>query len=236
MRGEWITLQVDDGTEMRAWVEWPVGEGTHAGILVLQDAYGVGEHIRDVAGRFAAEGYTALAPELFHRTAPGFEGTPDQLQDAMDHIRAMTVDGQAADLEAAQTWLAGQPSVDEGRTAAVGFCMGGRAAFLANAVTPLAASISYYGGGIAEGLLDRAPQLSGPQLLFWAGQDARILPEHVRAVEDALRAAEKRYASVVFSQAQHSFFNEPMGRYDPDAARQSWALALQFLRSYVLER
>jgi dienelactone hydrolase len=72
--------------------------------------------------------------------------------------------------------------------------------------------------------------------LFWAGQDQRILPEHVRAVEDALRAADKRYASVVFSQAQHSFFNEPMGRYDADAAAQSWALALEFLRSYVLEK
>jgi carboxymethylenebutenolidase len=236
MRGEWITLEVDDGTEMRAWVEWPVDEGARAGILVLQDAFGVSAHIRDVAARFAAEGYTALAPELFHRTAPGFEGTPGRLQDALDHIRAMTVDGQAADLQAAQSWLASRPSIEPQRTAAVGFCMGGRAAFLANAVTPLAASISYYGGGIAEGLLDRAPQLSGPQLLFWAGQDARILPEHVRAVEDTLRAAEKRYASVVFSQAQHSFFNEPMGRYDPDAARQSWALVLDFLRSYVLEK
>jgi carboxymethylenebutenolidase len=236
MSGEWITIEVDDGTDMRAWVEWPAGEGTGAGILVLQDAFGVSAHIRDVAGRFAEEGYTVLAPELFHRTAPGFAGTPDKLQEAMGHIGAMTVEGQAADLQAAQAWLAGRASVDEARTAAVGFCMGGRAAFLANAATPLAASISYYGGGIAEGLLDRTPQLSGPQLLFWAGQDARILPEHVRAVEDALRAAGKRYASVVFSQAQHSFFHEPMGRYDPDAARQSWALALEFLRSYVLER
>ena len=235
MSGGWVMLEVDDGTEMRAWVERPGGDDTRAGILVLQDAFGVSEHIRDVAGRFAEAGYTALAPELFHRTALGFEGTPDQLQEAMGHIRALTVEGQAADLRAAHAWLAGQASVDAERTAAVGYCMGGRAAFLANAVTPLAASISYYGGGIAEGLLDRARDLSGPQLLFWAGQDARILPEHVRAVEDALRAGGKRYASVVFSQAEHSFFNEPMGRYDADAARQSWALTLEFLRSYVLE-
>jgi carboxymethylenebutenolidase len=238
MNGEWITLEVDDGTGMRAWVEHPQagGGGTRAGILVLQDAFGVGEHIRDVAGRFAAQGYTALAPELFHRTAPGFDGTADKLPEALENIRAMTVEGQSADLRAAHAWLAGHADVDAARTAAVGYCMGGRAAFLANSVVPLAASISYYGGGIAEGLLDRAADLSGPQLLFWAGQDQRIMPEHVRAVEDALRAAEKRYASVVFSQAQHSFFNEPMGRYDADAAAQSWALALEFLRSYVLAR
>jgi carboxymethylenebutenolidase len=236
MNGEWIALRVDDGTRMRAWVEHPEGGDTGAGILVLQDVLGVGEHMREVTGRFAGQGYTALAPELFHRTAPGFEGGPDRIQEALEHIRAMTVEGQSADLRAAHSWLTSRPRVDPGRVAAVGYCMGGRAAFLANTVTPLAASISYYGGGIAEGLLDRVPDLSGPQLLFWAGQDQRILPEHVRAVEDALRGAGKRYASVVFSQAQHSFFNEPMGRYDADAAAQSWALALEFLQSYVLNR
>jgi carboxymethylenebutenolidase len=236
MSGAWMTLAVDDGTEMRAWVARPGGSGAGPGILVLQDALGVSGHIREVAHRFAAEGYTAVAPELFHRTAPGFEGTPARMQEVMEHIRALTVEGLTADVRAAHAWLASRSTVDATRTAAVGFCMGGRAAFLANAMTPLAASVSYYGGGIAEGLLDRVPELSGPQLLFWAGKDARILPEHVRAVEDALRAADKRYASVVFSQAQHSFFNQPMGRYDPHAAAQSWALSLAFLRSYVVER
>ncbi len=236
MSGGWITVEVGDGTSMRAWAAHPDGEGTGSGILILQDAFGVGEHIRDVARRFADEGYTALAPELFHRTAPGFDASPDQMEEVMGHIRALTLDGQAADLRAAQSWLSAQPGVDPTRTAAVGYCMGGRAAFLANAVTPLAASISYYGGGIAEGLLDRAPDLSGPQLLLWAGKDQRILPEHVRAVEDALREADQRYASLVFSQAQHSFFHDSLARYDADAAKQSWALGLEFLRSYVIRR
>jgi len=233
MSGAWITLKVDDGTSMRAWAAHPGGNANRSGILVLQDAFGVGGHIRDVAERFSARGYTALAPELFHRTAPGFDGSPDQMEEVMGHVRALTLDGLAADLRASQAWLAARSDVDAGRTAAIGFCMGGRAAFLANAETPLAASISYYGGGIAESLLDRVPSLSGPQLLFWAGRDQRIMPEHVRAVEDALREADKRYASVVFSQAHHSFFNETVGRYDPDAAGQSWALALAFLESYV---
>jgi len=174
------------------------------------------------------------SPELFHRTGHGFEGSPEKIPDALERIRALTPGGQAADLRAAFARLADEPSVDPERIAAVGYCMGGRAAFLANAVVPLAASISYYGGGIAEGLLDRVAALSGPQLLFWAGQDQRILPEHVRAVEDALREGGKRYANVVFSQAQHSFFNDPVGRYDAPAATQSWALAMAFLGSYVL--
>jgi carboxymethylenebutenolidase len=234
MDGEWVHLEVEDGTTMRAWLVRPKGGESGAAMLVLHDALGVSPHIREVAARFASEGYTALAPELFHRTGHGFEGSPGKIPDATERIRALTPEGQAADVRAAFARLADEPSVDPERVAAVGYCMGGRAAFLANAVVPLAASISYYGGGIAEGLLDRVADLSGPQLLFWAGQDQRILSEHVRAVEDALRKAGKRYASVVFSQAQHSFFNEPMGRYDAPAATQSWALAMAFLGSYVL--
>ena len=100
MNGEWITLEVSDGTEMRAWVEHPEpAEATETwpGILVLQDAQGLGSHIREVAARFAAQGYTALTPELFHRTGAGFEGGPADIQQALDHIRAMTVDGQATE-------------------------------------------------------------------------------------------------------------------------------------------
>jgi len=234
MDGEWVHLEVEDGTTLRAWLARPKGRGAGAAMLVLHDALGVSPHIREVTERFAAEGYTALAPELFHRTGHGFEGSPEKIPDALERIRALTPEGQAADLRASFTRLTDEPSVEETRIAAVGYCMGGRAAFLANTVLPLAASISYYGGGIAEGLLDRVADLSGPQLLFWAGQDQRILPKHVRTVEDALREAGKRYASVVFSQAQHSFFNEPMGRYDAPAATQSWALAVAFLGSYVL--
>jgi len=234
MDGEWVHLEVEDGTTMRAWLARPKEGDSGAAMLVLHDALGVSPHIREVTERFAAAGYTALAPELFHRTGRAFEGSPDKMPDAMAHIRALTPEGQTADLHAAFARLVDEASVNPERIAAVGYCMGGRAAFLANAVVPLAASISYYGGGIAEGLLDRVADLSGPQLLFWAGQDPRILPEHVRAVEDALREGGKRYASVVFSQAQHSFFNEPMGRYDAQAATQSWALAMAFLGSYVL--
>ena len=114
--------------------------------------------------------------------------------------------------------------------------MGGRCAFLANATLPLAASVSYYGGNIAPALLHRVPTLSGPQLLFWAGKDERILPEHYRAVEDSLRAAGKRYASVVFSHADHGFFSDERPVYDARAAAESWELTLAFLRDYVIDK
>lgn len=231
----YVELEVDDGSRMRAYVARPGGPGPHPGILVFQEAFGVNDHIRDVANRFVAQGFVALAPELFHRTAPGFEGRYDDMETVFGHIRALTVEGQVADVRAAHAWLAAQEVVDPDRVAAVGYCMGGRAAYLANASAPLAAGISYYGGGIAPELLDRVPALHGPQLLFWAGQDRRILPEHYRSVEDALRAAGKRYASVVYSQAQHGFFSDQRSSYDGPAARESWALVLTFLQDYVVE-
>ncbi|MBX6365552.1 MAG: dienelactone hydrolase family protein [Gemmatimonadetes bacterium] len=229
----YVELEVEDGTTMRAFVARPEAPPPRPGILVLQAAFGVNAHIRDVAGRFAAEGFVAVAPELFHRTAPGFDGRYDDIPSALAHVRALTLDGLTADLRAAFEWLRGQDTVREDAIAAVGFCMGGRAAFLANATLPLAASVSYYGGGIAPALLERAGALSGPQLLFWGGADAGIPPEQYRAVEDALRGAGMRYVSVVFSQAGHSFFSDAQAAYDPEAARESWALARAFLRDYV---
>jgi carboxymethylenebutenolidase len=223
-----VTLEVPDGTSMQAFLARPDVPGRHPGLILLQEAFGVDRHIRDMAARFAGEGYVVIAPELFHRTAPGFEGDYGNFPAVMPHIQALTPGGLAADLRAAFELLAGDEGVEATRIAALGYCMGGRAAFLANATLPLAAAVSYYGGGISD-MLDRVPDLSGPQLLLWAGRDARIRPEHVHAVEDALRTADQPFASVLFSHSQHGFFNDQGPRYDPIAAREAWALTIQFL-------
>ncbi|MGC1493861.1 MAG: dienelactone hydrolase family protein, partial [Candidatus Acidiferrum sp.] len=81
--GEYVQLSVNDGTTMRAWTAWPKEEGPHPGLLVFQEAFGVNAHIRDVAGRFAREGFVTVAPELFHRTGPGFEGRYDDFPGVM---------------------------------------------------------------------------------------------------------------------------------------------------------
>ena len=227
---EYVQLQVEEGSEMRAFVARPDGTGPHAGLLVLQEALGVNDQIRRVAERWAAEGYVAVAPDLFHRSAPGFETSVMDMAVLMPLIRSVSTEGLEADVRAAHAWLAAQPDVDSARIAAVGFCMGGRAAYVANSVLPLAASIAYYGGYIAPALLDRAARLHGPQLYFWGGKDTNIPPEQHRAVVDATRAAGKRFVDVEFSEANHGFFNDQIpGRHDPAAAAQSWALSVAFL-------
>lgn len=222
-----VTLSVSDGTEMNAYVARPSSSGQHPGMLVFQDAFGLNASNRTIADRYAEHGFVAIAPDLFHRTAPNFEASYDNIDVAMPHIRALTNDGLTADARASFDWLSARADVPSTRIAAVGFCMGGRTAFLANSALPLAASISYYGGGIATGLLDRAPQLHGPQLFFWGGKDKGIPPEQRHAVSDAVTAAGKRFVSVEFSAADHGFATEH--RHEPASARESWALALAFL-------
>ncbi|AHG92298.1 dienelactone hydrolase (plasmid) [Gemmatirosa kalamazoonensis] len=233
-RSEYVDLKVDDGTEMRAFVVHPDGAGPHPGLLLFQEALGVNSQIRGVAERWARQGFVTIAPEMFHRTAPGFEADVLDMTVLMPLLKALTPDGMVADARAAHTWLVARSDVDASRVAAAGFCMGGRAAYLANAELPLAASISYYGGSIAPALLDRAARLHGAQLFFWAGNDQGIPPEQHRAVTDAVRAAGKAFVDVEFSGVNHGFFNEQIpGRHDPAAAAQSWALSVAFLEQTV---
>lgn len=231
-----LSLSVSDGTSMGAFLARPETGGLHPGILVFQEAFGVNHHIREVTARCAREGYIALAPELFHRTGAGFESGYGDFQAVMPHVRALTDAGLEADVRAAYDALAAQPGIDAGKIACIGFCMGGRASFLADSVLPLAAAISYYGGGIGPsqmgpGLLGRAGSLHAPILMFWGGLDKHILPEQHRAVADALRAAGKPYINVEFSDADHGFNCDGRPAYNAAAAKQAWGLSLDFLKT-----
>src|ERR1700685_1286419 len=89
-----ITLAVDDRTLMNDYVAGAAEEGKFPGMLVLQEAFGLNAHIRDITERIAREGWVAIAPELFHRTGPGFEGRYDDFPAAMPHLQALTEAGQ----------------------------------------------------------------------------------------------------------------------------------------------
>jgi carboxymethylenebutenolidase len=225
-------LKVANAPAMLAYVAQPEGDGPHPGLILFQEAFGVNAHIRDVTERFAREGYVAIAPELFHRTAPpGFEPTYGDRDAIAPHFQAITIDGLEADIRATHDWLRSNAQVKADEISCVGFCMGGRATFLANSIVPLRKAVSFYGGGIAQGLLDRAAKQFAPLLLFWGGLDQHITLEHRHTVADALTAARKDFINVEFSRADHGFFCDARSAYNPTAARQAWALMLEFLRS-----
>jgi carboxymethylenebutenolidase len=228
VQNEWLTLSADDGTSLRAFVARPDGRPAR-GLLLFQEAFGVNAHIRDVAGRFAAEGFLVISPELFHRTAPAFECAYSDFALAAPHLQAITEQGLDADVRAAYTWISGEGV--GGNCAAVGYCLGGRVAFVANSALPLKAAASYYGGRIPP-LLQRASKLSGPMLFFWGGQDHHIPETDRQAVVSGVRDAGKVFVNVIFSDADHGFFCDARRSYHPAAAAQAWSLTQTFLDTY----
>jgi len=221
---EKVELAVADGTRMAGYVARPKQAAAHSGLLVFQEAFGVNHHIRDVAERFAALGYVAIAPELFHRTAPpGFEASYADFPAVIEHYQAVTAE---ADVRSAYEWLRSNPRAKASEISCVGFCLGGRILFIANSTVPLRAAVSFYGGGIAPGLLDGASKFEAPSLLFvWGGLDKHITLEQRRAVIEVLSAHQKIYVNTEFSRADHGFFCEP------HSAGQARVLTLEFLRS-----
>jgi carboxymethylenebutenolidase len=241
IQSEFVTTKVSDGTSMRLYVARPAGAAAARGLLVMQEAFGVNAHIRDITERFAREGFLAVAPELFHRTGSGFEGRYDDFSSAMPHLRELRDPAMEADFRAAYDWLRANGVAGGSPIAAVGFCMGGRAAVLAALTLPLECAVSFYGGGIAPnpmnpGLLNRIKDLKAPVLLFWGGRDQHITSDQMRAAVDALTAAGKNYVNVKFSEADHGFFCDARASYNPVAAAQAWPLTLAFLNTYTAAR
>jgi carboxymethylenebutenolidase len=228
MQTAWVDLEADDRSSFRAYVARPDKPATR-GLLLFQEAFGVNAHIRDVAERFAAQGFLAIAPELFHRTTPGFECAYSEFAKAAPHLGAITEAGLDADVRAAYKWLGGEGVEDN--TAAVGYCLGGRVSFVANSAVPLKAAVSYYGGRIPT-VLHRAPALTGPMLFFWGGLDHHIPEDQRRSVISGVRQAGKTFVDVEFSHADHGFFCDARPSYIAEAAAQSFSLTLTFLNAY----
>jgi carboxymethylenebutenolidase len=229
---EWVSIEVGDGTKMEAYVARPAGDGPHPGLLVIQEIFGVNAHIRDIAERFAREGYVALAPDVFHRFKPRYEGTYDDVPASIALTSNLTPEGLMADLVAAQAHLRASPRTGGKKVGAIGYCMGGRLAFVTNAVTPLDAAVSYYGGGTQQHL-DLADKQHGPMLFFWAGKDGYIPVEAHRAVIDAVRAAGKTFVDCEFANVDHGFFCDARSSYDASASAQAWPLTLAFLATHL---
>jgi carboxymethylenebutenolidase len=226
-----VSLKVSDGTEMRAYVSMPEGKGPFPGVIVFQEAFGVNPHMRDVTDRIAKEGYVAIAPELFHHSAPaGAEFPYGDFAPIMPHFQAITVEGLSADVTACYDWLKEQPEVIHSKLGTIGFCLGGRVSFLANTLLPFSACISYYGGS-THLLADKANDIHAPHLFFWGGLDKHILPEHVETVIDAMKKAEKPFINVVISYADHAFNCNDRPAYNPDAAKEAWAMSMAFFKN-----
>ena len=203
------------------------------GVVVIMEAFGLNAFVKGVCERFARAGYMALAPDIYHGDTFEYadrDRAIARVNDVDDDV-AMREVGTALDTLVAQ-------GARDGRLAVIGFCMGGRLAFLANAVhgTRLAASVSFYGGGIAptvprgkrKSLIDRMGDLSAPQLLIYGGRDASIASDEHARIAKALSDANKRYTLAVLPDSPHAFATFDRESYHAAAAEAAWRIAFAF--------
>lgn len=237
MSAETITLATADGP-MPAYVAEPDGPPL-GGVVVVQEAYGVNDHIEDVTRRFARAGWRAVAPALFHRQGGSPTVPYGDISAVMPYLGALSYEGLMVDLDATLAFLAngGQPVA---RTGIVGFCMGGSVATFAAAARPLGAAVSFYGGGLTRGrfggppLLEVAPRLQTPWLGLFGELDHGIPAEEVEAMRSAAKDAPAETEIVRYPDADHGFHCD--GRpevYNAAAARDAWARTLTWLETHI---
>lgn len=186
MTSQWIPVPSADGRAFDAYLSLPpTGQGP--GLLLIQEIFGVNEHIQAVADQYAADGFVVIAPDVFWRqeqrlslgyTAEGFEK-------GLALLAGLDVDLAGADLQRTVATLRENPAC-VGPVGSVGFCMGGMLSFVAAARTEVDAAVCYYGGGIDQHL-DLVDDIGCPLLLHYAEKDGYIPEASVKTVREALR-------------------------------------------------
>jgi len=234
-------LPVRDG-KMDAYYAAPAGKKGVPVVLVIQEIFGMHEHIQDVCRRFAREGYMAITCELYQRQ--GDAGAYTDIQKLLADIVAKVSDEQVlADLDACAAWAAGQ-GADASRLGVTGFCWGGRVVWMYAAHNPaVKAGVAWYGRLVSghSALQTRHPadiagELHAPVLGLYGGQDASIPQSDVQAMKDALAKgsdAARQSDIVVYPEAGHAFYADYRPSYRADDAADAWQRALQWFGKYL---
>lgn len=236
MTGSSLTVTTPDG-DMELYEAQPDGP-PRGGVVVIQEAFGLNEHIRDVTRRVAAAGYHAVAPALFHRSGGGTVEY-DNFDAVMPMFERITDDGTLTDVDGALDHLRGA-GFDDAQIGLVGFCFGGRVSFLVAARRRLGACVGFYGGGIAgagrlqfPALIGESAALRTPWLGLFGDEDRGIPVEDVERLRDALREAPCPTEIVRYPGAAHGFHCDVRDAYDADAAADAWARTLGWFGTHL---
>ena len=233
-----VKVPVADGS-IPAYRAMPDKGGPFPTVLVVEEIFGVHEHIQDIVRRLAKLGYYAIAPELYSR-----EGDPAQISDikeVMAKIVAKTPDAQEmSDLDATVAFAKASGKADTARLAITGFCRGGRTVWLYAAHNPdLKAAVPWYGHlGLSPTVLqpksavDVAGDLKAPVLGLYGGADPANPPALIAKMEAACKAAGKTCEIKVYPEAPHGFNADYRPSYRPDAAKDGWARMLAWFKDH----
>ena len=234
-----VKIPVKDG-EMPAYRAMPATGGPFATVLVVQEIFGVHEHIKDVCRRLAKAGYCAVAPELYSR-----QGDPSKISDIpkiMSDIVSKVPDAQVmGDLDSTVAWAKASSNADTNRLGVTGFCWGGRIVWLYAAHNPgLKAGVAWYGPivGMPREMtpkhpIDIAKDLKAPVLGLYGGADQGIPSNTVDKMREAIRAAKKPGDLILFPDTPHAFHADYRPSYRKDKAEEGWQRLLSWFQIYL---
>ena len=221
--GQMITLKAEDGHSFGAYRAAPAGK-PKAGIVVIQEIFGVNSHIKNISDRFAADGYVALAPAIFDRAEPGFETgyQPADIERGRAVRGKIDIGDMVKDVRAA----VGALKAEGLKVGVVGYCLGGTLAWLAAArIDGLSCAVSYYGGGVAETASEK-PRC--PVLFHFGEADQSIPPDH----HAKIRAAHPTLPMHLYP-AGHGFSCDERGSYHEPSATLARTRTMEFLAKHL---
>jgi len=202
-------------------------QGSGPGVVVIQEWWGLVDHIKDVCDRFAAEGFVALAPDLYHGKSTK---SPDEAGKLM---MALRIDEAERDLSAAVEYLATQDSTTSKKIGVVGFCMGGALSlYTATKNSKIGACVVFYGG--YPKVKPDLPNLHAPVLSISGDKDRSVTPAVVHDVERQLKNLGKQIEVKIYKDADHAFFNDTRPQvYNAEASADAWQRTIAFLRRHL---
>jgi carboxymethylenebutenolidase len=225
MAGRMIEFKSNGGTTSGYLSAPESGKGP--GVVVIQEYWGLVPHIKDVADRFAAEGFVALAPDLYHGDVAK---SPDE---AGKMMMALNIEQTEKDLRGAVQHLLNEEAVEGDSVGTVGFCMGGALSLYGASKNPqVGACVVFY--GIHPKVEPDFDNLRAPVLGIFAEKDKSVTPDAVRALEETMRGHGKSIETHTYPGTDHAFFNDTRPEvYDADAAADAWRRTLAFLRAHL---
>jgi carboxymethylenebutenolidase len=225
MAGQMIEFQSNGGTT-RGYLSAPEAGGG-PGVVVIQEWWGLVPHIKDVADRFAAEGFVALAPDLY---GGDVARSPDE---AGKMMMALNIAQAEKDLRGAVQYLSSHEATTGDAVGTVGFCMGGALSlYAASKNAQVGACVVFY--GIHPKVEPDFDALRAPVLGIFAEKDSMVTPDVVRALEDTMREHGRGIETHIYPGADHAFFNDTRPEvYAADAAADAWRRTVEFLRAHL---
>jgi carboxymethylenebutenolidase len=228
MAGQWIEIKAADGGKFRGYLAVPAS-GKGPGIVLCQEIFGINAYIREVADYYAEEGYVVLAPDLFWRLEKDVDlgYTEAEWKKAFDFLQRFDIDKGMEDITAAVRTLRTRPEV-AGKVGALGFCLGGRLAYLAASRSGVDCAVGYYGVTI-EKYLNEAARIKVPMVLHFASEDKYAPPEAVEKIKGAFKGRND-VEIYVYQGVDHAFSRTGGMHYDRPASMMAHSRSIALFR------